>query len=236
MKLVYAVSKDGFRDKNHVGVRKKVFGMINTFEKQGIECKLCEYEWENGMPLFEVDRDTDVLYFRRLESSVKLILKLSKLKRIAPKLKVIMEIPTYPFKGETIVKTSLKRKISLLIGAKLLNFFVDRIVLTGDHPGIFSLYKIPVINIYNGVDTENIKIGARYSSKDEIHLIAVSGCYFWHGYDRLIRGLSDYYLEGNKTKVYFHIVGDGDCLEEYKTLVNENAFIKEYVTKSNFEL
>ena len=41
----------------------------------------------------------------------------------------------------------------------------------------------------------------------ELHLIGVAEVHYWHGFDRLVRGLADYYRNNPEYKVYFHIVG-----------------------------
>lgn len=230
MRLVYAVDKNGYDDADHVGVRKKVEAVLRLFEKEGISTSLYKYEWEGGFPMLQVEEDTDVLYFRRIDPSVKLLLKLRDLKRRNKKLRLIMEIPTYPFAGESTAKKSLKRKISYLVGNYLLHFFLDRIVLIGQEHAIPYLYNVPVLHAKNGVDYEDISLRTNVKKDNEIHMIAVSGCYFWHGYDRLIKGLANYYRSDSvKQQVYFHLVGEGKCLEEYKKLAVENNLLDKYV-------
>lgn len=230
MKLVYAVDKNGYDDADHVGVRKKVEAVLRLFEKEGISSSLYKYEWQGGFPMLQVEEDTDVLYFRRIDPSVKLLLKLCELKRRNKKLRLIMEIPTYPFAWESTVKQSLKRKVSYAIGNYLLHFFLDRIVLIGQEQAIPYLYGVPVLHAKNGVDYEDITLRMNRKKDNEIHMIAVSGCYFWHGYDRLIKGLSNYYRNDSvKQQVYFHLVGEGKCLEEYKKLAVESNLFDKYV-------
>ena len=158
MKLVYAVDKNGYDDADHVGVRKKVEAVLKLFEREGIQSSLYKYEWQGGFPMLRVEEDTDVLYFRRIEPSVKLLLKLRELKKKNKKLRLIMEIPTYPFSGESNEKQSLKRKVSYAIGNYLLHFFLDRIVLIGQEHSIPYLYGIPVLHGKNGVDYEDITL------------------------------------------------------------------------------
>ena len=230
MKLVYAVDKNGYDDADHVGVRKKVEAVLKLFEREGIQSSLYKYEWQGGFPMLRVEEDTDVLYFRRIEPSVKLLLKLRELKKKNKKLRLIMEIPTYPFSGESNEKQSLKRKVSYAIGNYLLHFFLDRIVLIGQEHSIPYLYGIPVLHGKNGVDYEDITLRTNSKKENEIHMIAVSGCYFWHGYDRLIKGLTIYYAkESVDCRVYFHLVGEGKCLEEYKNLAEEGNLLNKYV-------
>ena len=42
----------------------------------------------------------------------------------------------------------------------------------------------------------------------QIHLIGVAEIHYWHGYDRLLQGLAEYYKINPCYKVYFHIVGE----------------------------
>ena len=39
-------------------------------------------------------------------------------------------------------------------------------------------------------------------------MIGVAEVHYWHGFDRLVRGLAAYYDRGRSYKVYFHIVGE----------------------------
>ena len=40
-----------------------------------------------------------------------------------------------------------------------------------------------------------------------MHLIGVAEVHYWHGFDRLIKGLGHYYQQGGQRTVCFHIVG-----------------------------
>lgn len=223
MNLVYAVDKASFTSEDHIGVNNKVNSQIEQMRIRGIEVILQEYEWENGYPQIEITNSTDVLYFRRIESSVKLILKLRQLKKISPNLKIVMEIPTYPFEGEEVEKKSLKRKISVALGTNLLHFYIDRIVLCGQQEKIKKLFQIPVIHFNNGVDFDKVPVNTDSESEDDyIHMICVSGCMLAHGYDRMIEGIREYYLnKSNTRKVFFHIVGVGEYKDQYVRLAEE---------------
>jgi len=59
----------------------------------------------------------------------------------------------------------------------------------------------------------------------------VANIRFWHGYDRLIKGLRDYYSDKNNTiPVYFDIIGDSSNKEsqEYREMVKKFK-LEEYV-------
>lgn len=230
LKLVYAVDRLSYNNKDHLGVVKKVEAQISLFQKKGIAATLCQYVWEDGYPQIEIEEDTDILYFRRIEPSVKMILKLCELKRKSPKLRLIMEIPTYPFGEEEREKISIKRKINRLIGEKLLRFYIDRIVLIAQQNKIEALYGVPVICVNNGIDFSSIAVRSVSENKEGIHVLCVSGCFFWHGYERFIEGLNDYYKRQNREEnVYFHIVGDGECLNDYKVLADKYGLLDKVV-------
>lgn len=224
MNLVYAVDRKSFNDVNHVGVVKKVEAQIRVFEKNNIFTTMCQYDWIGGYPQLEVEEGIDVLYFRRIEPSLKFLSKLYQIKKLNSNMKIIMEIPTYPFMGEEKSSIAIKRRLNRTIGEKFLYKYIDRIVLIGSNEK--ELYGIPTICIKNGVDFEKERlrrIDKNNTFDNDIHMICVSGCYFWHGYDRVIEGLKQYYgkEEPVKRKVYFHVVGEGDCLAQYKELAQK---------------
>ncbi len=225
MKLVYAVDKLSYNGKDHIGVRKKVESHCALFRKHSIETTLCQYMWEGGYPQIAIEKDTDVLYFRRIEPSVKMILKLRQLRKINPKLRMIMEIPTYPFAAEEREKISWKRRVNRRLGEIFLKSYVNKIVLIGQKNPIKTLYHIPVICVNNGVNFENIavrNVKEKKSGEQGIHMICVSGCFFWHGYDRIIEGMHQYYEKYPLgEKIFLHVVGEGECLEEYRCLAEK---------------
>lgn len=121
-------------------------------------------------------------------------------------IRVVMEIPTYPYDQEYItpfMKTELfidrcfRKKMARLL---------DAIVTFSDQPTIFG---VPTIQISNGIDFAKIPIKTQLNdTSHELHLIGVAEVHYWHGYDRLVRGLSEYYYYPHDYKVYFHIVGE----------------------------
>jgi hypothetical protein len=80
-------------------------------------------------------------------------------------------------------------------------------------------------------------------SDNDIHLIGVASMAHWHGYDRVIEGLHNYYSNGEpgKKKVFFHIAGDNSNTESirYKELVkkyNLSNYVIFYGRKTGKEL
>lgn len=82
---------------------------------------------------------------------------------------------------------------------------LDGIVTFSDAETIFGGHTI---RISNGIDFDAIpqKI-TRNDTSRELHLIGVAEVHYWHGFDRIIKGMADYYATHPSYKVYFHIVG-----------------------------
>ena len=74
------------------------------------------------------------------------------------------------------------------------------------------------ISISNGIACADIPL-RNYSPilERQIHLIGVGFVSNWHGFDRIIKGISDY--KGDR-KYIFHIIGDGPEIAVLKRLVN----------------
>ena len=67
-----------------------------------------------------------------------------------------------------------------------------------------KLWGIDTIKISNGISVNDIRRHNYKGSKEDLNIIAVSFESAVHGYDRIIRGIKQYYGEKN---IYFHIVG-----------------------------
>lgn len=174
--------------------------------------------------------DISVLYIRYFLSNYKLISVLKKLKKRNSNLKIFIEIPTYPYEGE--IKKFLPKTLKDKISRKKLHMFVDKIVTFSDDKEIFG---IPTINISNGVDMKKISIRKCVKYDNCINLIAVAQMSFWHGFDRLISGLNEYYNSSNNfsekiENFVVHLVGYGDekVISEYNNLIDRYN-LKEHV-------
>lgn len=158
-------------------------------------------------------------------------------------IKVLLEIPTYPYDQEykNIKFTSkIVLAIEKLSRHKFKNY-ITRIITVTPYTSIFG---IPAILINNGIDPESINMFPNNKSGNEVHLIGVASINHWHGYDRVIEGLHNYYNYNEKSakkKVVFHIVGDSFDRESlrYKDLVkkhNLSNYVIFYGRKSGQEL
>ena len=153
----------------------------------------------------------DFVYWRTYHNANPFTISLAK--RIkALGVRLILEIPTYPYDQEY---DSLSGKLTLATDRLFRRTFcryVDRIVTFSNDETIFGT---PTLRISNGIDFSQIKLhnpldlpaGKQHDIRKELHLIAVAEIHYWHGYDRLIKGLFQYYQQQPTYKVYFHLAG-----------------------------
>ncbi len=133
----------------------------------------------------------------------------------------VTEIPTYPYDDEFKNfdwKARWGLKIDQLFRHKLYQQ-MDALVTFSDAERIFGQRTI---RISNGVDFDSIPLhqpsalspqpSAVSRQPPELHLIGVAEVHDWHGFDRVMTGLGEYYSQppkANRPKpsVFFHVVG-----------------------------
>lgn len=143
--------------------------------------------------------------------------------------KIVMEVPTYPYDQEYI---TFRSKCSLLIDRlfrRRLAKGLSAIVTFSNEETIFGQRTI---SVSNGVDFQSLPLNRRHPTAGELHLIGVAEIHFWHGFDRVVAGLADYYRKSaNGCKVYFHIVGEFSGQRERDEILPliEKYHLEEYV-------
>ena len=145
-------------------------------------------------------------------------------------IKAVTEIPTYPYDQE-FTHFGRKDRIGLKIDQlfrKRLYQYMDAMVTFSDAEEIFGQRTI---RISNGVDFDSIPLhqlpNTQHPSPNTqhptpntqhpspLHLIGVAEVHDWHGFDRVMTGMGEYYQKygesgkerGNCKEVFFHIVG-----------------------------
>lgn len=132
----------------------------------------------------------------------------------------VTEIPTYPYDSE-FVGFPLQNRMGLKVDQMFrhqLYAQMDAVVTFSDAMEIFGQRTI---NISNGVDFDSIPLhdGPLSTIDSPLHLIGVAEVHYWHGYDRLIAGLGEYYQQAEKPReVFFHIVGGVANSEMYGSI------------------
>ena len=248
MRILFLVYH-GFSE--HSGISKKIHYQVKGLRENGHDVRLCYYGFaENGHRCRYIDgtilkdygtgrlaalrqriyygciynycirENIELIYARSFMNAspwlVHLFMKLQK-----AGIHAVTEIPTYPYDSEFsphIWKQPSRFVIDKLFRRGLYRY-MDAMVTFSDATEIFGQRTI---NISNGVDFDSIPIHHYLApSDDSIHLIGVAEVHIWHGYDRLIAGIGEYYKNTqNPRQVYFHIVGGVHPNERY----NANVF------------
>lgn len=176
----------------------------------------------------------DVVYIRYGVSSNLIFLNLlKKIKRRG--IKIIIEFPTYPYDQEYKFELSfgyLKFVVDKIY-RKFLYKYVDYAVTFSDDKKIF---EIPCINISNGINLDEVfLVETKCENKNKIVLTSVSICEFWHGIDRMLYSLENYYAEKGKENIIFNIVGEGRETDKLKKIVGNSKYLKEIVKFCGFQ-
>ena len=158
--------------------------------------------------------DADFLYIRQVYHDRSFVRYLRAIRRANPPIRIIYEVPTYPYLTETrpspaSLPFDLKERRNAPAAAGL----CDRIVT---FYGQEALWGVPCIRLVNGFDFEQISLPHREPG-ETVHILSVAANAFWHGYDRFLEGLGRYYHDGGTENIHYHLVGD--ILPEYTALV-----------------
>ena len=120
-------------------------------------------------------------------------------------MKVVMEIPTYPYDQEYFNKAMRRQLIQDKLFRNLFAKQLDAIVTFSEEDIIFGQQTI---RISNGIDFDSVRMkNESHHPANELHLIGVAEIHRWHGFDRVFKGMADYYATPKEIKVYFHVVG-----------------------------
>lgn len=167
--------------------------------------------------------NADFLYIRQVYHDASFVRYLRAIRTRNPKIKIVYEVPTYPYDNETArslarLSFDIKERVNRVRAAK----YFDRIVT---FYGQKEIWGVPCICIMNGYDFSAAALPHR-SNDDTIHFAAVSTTAPWHGYDRLIAGMHDYYQNGGTENIVFHLVGN--ILPEHREMA-ERFGLQEHV-------
>jgi len=169
---------------------------------------------------YVVENRIDGVYIRYSISDPSFINMLKRLRKKS--IKIFIEIPTYPYDLEYANKQWYKR-IGLYIDRifrKRLYKYTDRIYTPS--PNQKNIFGVETIFFENGINTNTVKMRRyRGGKKDTLRFIGVANINSWHGYDRVITGISKYSEKGCKKNIVFNVVGDGVELPNLKRLANK---------------
>ena len=221
------------------GISKKIHYQVKGLRQNGHEVHLCYYDFDSrGHRCRYVDEKVitdygtgikaairsrfnlscildyctsngiEIVYVRSFMNASPVLIRL--FKRLKEKgVRSVMEIPTYPYDSE-FRGYPLKYKIPLYIDMLFRNSLsaqMEAIVTFSNEKRIFGQ---KAIRISNGIDFDALPLNNPVY-QDEIHLIGVAEIHYWHGFDRLVAGMGEYYKKNpDGRKLYFHVVGGQD--------------------------
>ena len=220
------------------GISKKIHYQVKGLRENGYKVHLCYYDFDNrghrcrfvdgkiikdyGKGVFaglrqRIDYDCvydycrmngiQFVYARCFQNANPWLIRFFKrLKKLG--VKSVTEIPTYPYDQEFVgfpFMTRMGLKVDQLF-RKALYKQMNAIVTFSDAETIFGQRTI---RISNGVDMDSIPLHDYHAPSDgSVHLIGVAEVHYWHGFDRLIAGIGEYYKNTpNPHQLFFHIVG-----------------------------
>lgn len=246
------------------GISKKMLAQIKGLRQNGHEVHLCYYDiaadgsrcrYVDGKVIHNYGRGRFATLLQRMdyrcindycrEHVIQLVyvrcfmnaspFNIRLFKRLqADDIKSVMEVPTYPYDGEFAtlpLKYRIEHIFDKMFRCKLASY-MDAIVTFTDEQEIFGQRTIC---ISNGVDFDSIPLHKPIAVTNEIHLIGVAEVHPWHGFDRLIKGLGEYYRQqpvanSNKPDVFFHVVGgvSESMMRDFQAIIHQFG-IEKYV-------
>lgn len=194
-------------------------GTISKIRKRTEFVSIAKYAERNGI---------EFVYIRSNHNANPFTINMVKRMKQAG-MKVVVEIPTYPYDSEYQAQGITRQIFQDRIFRNSFAKHLDAIVTFSDYTEIFGQ---KTIRISNGIDFDSVKIkSASNDTSKELNLIGVAEIHKWHGFDRLIKGMANYYSTPQKYIVRFHIVGyffSSEGEEEFKKIIAENG-MEEYV-------
>jgi glycosyltransferase involved in cell wall biosynthesis len=236
MKGIFIYYKN-INSKKLSGIDKKVLWQIQEIKNNDIECDMIIFPnrtfgilqkiiirlpFTNTSPKWKYLNDfenVDFIYLRRPTVITRKMIKVFKTaKKNNSRLKIIVEIPTYPYDGELKNKIkSLPFYLKDIINRKTFYKNVDRIAIQND---IEEVFGTKTIKFTNGISFSDIEIRQPIYD-DKINICLVASMEPWQGYERVIKSLHNYKKKGGERRVHLHFVGEGSELEFYKSLAKQ---------------
>lgn len=239
----------GFED--HNGISKKIRYQVKALKDCGLDIRICSLDDTDNRKKRMIDEDvlTDygsgikgkilkriefgsiyhyvrseniqLIYVRYVHNANPFVIHLMRrLKKAGAR--IVLEIPTYPYDQEYKGLPAAYQRILFFdrLFRKKLVKHIDKIITFSHHEQIWGC---PTIRISNGIDFDAVRLRKPSDSDTHIfNLVAVATIHPWHGFDRAIAGLAEYYKKSDReTKVKLHIIGSAvpQVMTQYKMLV-----------------
>ena len=239
MKILFLVYH-GFSE--HSGISKKIHYQVKGLQENGHDVRLCYYDFTDdghrcrfmdGSVIKDygtgsvaairqrlsyrcvydycVREGIELVYARCFQNANPWLIRFfKKLKKAG--IHAVTEIPTYPY-DEEFKNFDWKARMGLKIDQMFRHRLyqqMDALVTFSDAEQIFGQRTI---RISNGVDFESIPLHSPLATHhSSLHLIGVAEVHDWHGFDRIMSGIGEYYSKvltsnSQQPEVFFHVVG-----------------------------
>lgn len=247
MKGIY-LQNSKYHKENNTGIYKKILAQMKAFNDAHLGCvEIIQNDGRSGNSLLaaimhrlpftnttpkweylDIFEDIDYIYFRRpsvITGSMRRVLRQAK--KSNPQMKVVMELPTYPYDHELAGLSNRTLLLKDQYNRKRLHGCVDRIAVIDPTLQKTQVFGIKAIPFLNGIDVDSLSMRMP-ESHHGIRILCVAYFSPWHGYERLIEGIANYYQAGGEEEVIVDMVGEGPELEHYKGLAYEKG-VSEYI-------
>ncbi len=125
----------------------------------------------------------------------------------------VLEFPTIPYDNEL----SNKRLISEdKYYREKMSGYINQCTTYSNYNEVFG---IPCIPLLNGIDIDKNPMRTCREADGSIVLLAVASMEKWHGYERVIEGMAEYYKGNGERNILFKLVGEGPETDKYKNMV-----------------
>ena len=245
----------GFDPNN--GISKKISYQLDAFKALGMQTHICFMDehgtkkrivddtviadYGNGVSSkilkriefasisnYAIQNKIDFVYIRSNHNANPFTIRMVKQMKQAG-MKVVMEIPTYPYDTEYKAQGISRQIFQDKIFRNQLAKHLDAIVTFSDYDEIFGKRTI---RISNGIDFNSVRMKSTVNdTSKELNLIGVAEIHEWHGFDRIVKGLAEYYSIPQNYIVKFHIVGyffNSEIEQEFKKFIADHH-MEDYV-------
>ena len=184
--------------------RRLIDGQIIADYGKGVMSKILKRIELSSIADYAIINKIDFVYIRsNHNASIFTIKMVRKMKKAG--VKVVMEIPTFPYDSEYHAQGMDRQIFQDKLFRKWLAKSLDAIVTFSDYKQIFGQ---KTIRISNGIDFNSIKIKTtNKKTESTLELIGVAEIHPWHGFDRVIKGLANYYSQSQSFIVRFNVIG-----------------------------
>lgn len=220
---------------NAVGIRKKVKAQCQAFSKEfdrvfytifagqtiyllrdgqiidkefSLTKKMCNDIVLKWLKKYDINK----VYIRYAYSDIWFLEFLAELKKM--NVRTVLEFPTIPYDNERVCQRPIEDKYY----REQLGLYIDCCTTYSAYETVFN---IPCIPLVNGVEIADYP-AKKYRKKDgNVILVAVATMSRWHGYERIIQGMHEYYSNGGKIDILFKLVGNGGQISYYNRLAEK---------------